>query len=71
MGLSNETPPGMAGFAKLVPGRNIREVATNCAPNQAEILSGIPDKKPKRHRVTKTALVKQLAQSRPAAGGAA
>jgi hypothetical protein len=30
-----ETPPGMAGLAKSVPGRNIREIAPNSAPNQA------------------------------------
>ena len=33
-----ETPPGMAGLAKSVPGGNIRETAPNSAPNQAEIL---------------------------------
>jgi hypothetical protein len=31
-----ETPPGMAGLAKSVPGGNIRETA-NSIPNQAEI----------------------------------
>jgi hypothetical protein len=30
-----ETPPGMAGLAKSVPGGNIREIAPNSAPNQA------------------------------------
>jgi hypothetical protein len=33
-----ETPPGMAGLAKSVPGGNIRETAPNSIPNQAEIL---------------------------------
>jgi hypothetical protein len=34
---TSETPPGMAGLAKSVPGWNFREIAPNSAPNQAEI----------------------------------
>jgi len=34
----SETPPGMAGLAKSVPGGNFRETAPNSVPNQAEIL---------------------------------
>ena len=34
---TSETPPGMAGLAKFVPGGNIRESATTPAPNQPEI----------------------------------
>jgi hypothetical protein len=33
-----ETPPGMAGLAKSVPGGNTRETGPNSVPNQAEIL---------------------------------
>jgi len=35
---TSETPPGVAGLAKSVPGGNIREIAPNFAPDQAEIL---------------------------------
>jgi hypothetical protein len=34
---TGETPPGMAGLAKSVPGGNFREISPNSAPNQAEI----------------------------------
>ena len=34
---TSETPPGMAGLAKSVPGGNFLEIAPNSAPNQAEI----------------------------------
>ena len=37
MEIANETPPGMAGLAKSVPGGNFREIAPNSAPNQARI----------------------------------
>jgi hypothetical protein len=35
---TSETPPGMAGLAKSVPGGNIREIAPNLEPNQVSIL---------------------------------
>jgi hypothetical protein len=35
--VQNETPPGMAGLAKIVPDENIREIAPNSAPAQAQI----------------------------------
>jgi hypothetical protein len=35
---TSETPPGMAGLAKSIPGGNIRETVPNSVPNQAEIL---------------------------------
>src|ERR1700730_8006797 len=38
MAQTSETPPGMAGLAKSVPGGNIRETAPNSAPNEAELL---------------------------------
>jgi hypothetical protein len=33
-----ETPPGMAGLAKSVPGGNFRESAPNSVPDQASLL---------------------------------
>jgi hypothetical protein len=35
---TSETPPGMAGLAKSVPGGNFREIAPNFTPDQSEIL---------------------------------
>jgi len=55
-----ETPPGMAGLAKSVPGGNIRETAPNSAPNhQAEIL-----RNPRAVREANLELLREAIQAR-------
>ena len=59
MAQTSETPPGMAGLAKSVPGRNFREIAPNSAPNQAEIL-----RNPRAVREANLELLREAIQAR-------